>query len=542
MNKEIKYGVDSRLALERGINKLSDAVKVTIGPKGRNVVISKPYGAPLITNDGVTIAREIELEDRFENMGAQLLKEVSIRTNDVAGDGTTTATILAQAIVREGLKNIAAGANPIILQKGIRNATAIAVESIKNSSKPVETKEAIAQVGAISSADPKVGELISNAMEKVGKDGVITVEESKTMGTTLSVVEGMQFDRGYLSPYMVSDNEKMISELEFPFILITDMKINAIQDILPLLEQLVEANKPLLIIAEEIDQDALTTLILNKIRGTFNVVAVKAPAFGENRKATLEDIAVLTGTKVFKQELGDDLKSASLNMLGIAKKVNVDKDSTTIVDGAGTQEDIANRVARIKLQLEQSESEFDREKLKERLGKLSGGVAVIQVGAVTEVEMKEKKLRIEDALSATKAAVEEGIVAGGGTVLLDSIDALDNYIESIDGDERTGAKIIARALEEPARQIAENAGLEGSIIATRVRELPKGHGYDALNETFGDMIEKGIVDPTKVTRSALENAASIASMILTTEAAIADIPESSGNHLGMDPSMGGMGF
>ena len=431
MNKEIKYGVDSRLALERGINKLSDAVKVTIGPKGRNVVISKPYGAPLITNDGVTIAREIELEDRFENMGAQLLKEVSIRTNDVAGDGTTTATILAQAIVREGLKNIAAGANPIILQKGIRNATAIAVESIKNSSKPVETKEAIAQVGAISSADPKVGELISNAMEKVGKDGVITVEESKTMGTTLSVVEGMQFDRGYLSPYMVSDNEKMISELEFPFILITDMKINAIQDILPLLEQLVEANKPLLIIAEEIDQDALTTLILNKIRGTFNVVAVKAPAFGENRKATLEDIAVLTGTKVFKQELGDDLKSASLN----------------------TQEDIANRVARIKLQLEQSESEFDREKLKERLGKLSGGVAVIQVGAVTEVEMKEKKLRIEDALSATKAAVEEGIVAGGGTVLLDSIDALDNYIESIDGDERTGAKIIARALEEPARRI-----------------------------------------------------------------------------------------
>lgn len=539
MAKEIKYNLDSRKSLERGINKLADAVKVTVGPKGRNVVIDKGYGAPLITNDGVTIAKEIELEDKFENMGAQLLKEVSIKTNDVAGDGTTTATILAQAIVSEGMKNIAAGANPIILQKGIKKATELVVEKIKSFSKPIETKEAISQVGAISSADPKIGQLIADAMEKIGTDGVITIEESNTMDTVLSVVEGMQFDKGFLSPYMASDTEKMVAELDDPFVLVTDKKISSIQDLLPILEQVVETSKPLLIIAEDLEGDALRTIILNKIRGTFNVVAVKAPSFGDNRANMLEDIAVLTGTKVFKEELGDDLKLANLAELGRAKKVNVDKDKTIIVDGKGSAQDIKSRVERIRKEIEASTSEFDIEKLKERLAKLSGGVALIQVGAVTEVEMKEKKLRIEDALSATRAAVEEGIVAGGGTVLLDSISSLDSYIDSVEGDEKIGAKIIARALEEPARQIAENAGFEGSIIANKVKSLPAGQGYDALNDVFVDMIEKGIVDPTKVTRSALENAASIASMILTTEAAIADIPSKEG-HMGMDPSMGGL--
>ena len=542
MSKDIKYGLESRRALEIGINKLTDAVKVTLGPKGRNAVIDKGYGAPLITNDGVTIAREIELEDRFENMGAQLLKEVAIKTNDIAGDGTTTATILAQAIVSEGLKNITAGANPVILQKGIKKATEIVVESIKKSSNPVVTKESIAQVGAVSSADLEVGKLISDAMEQVGRDGVITVEESKTMGTTLSVVEGMQFERGFLSSYMASNKEKMVAELEDPYIFITDKKISSVQEILPVLEELVQTHKPMLIIADDVDNDALTTLIINKIRGTFNVVAVKAPSYGDNRKRVLEDIAILTGTKVFKEELQDELSLVKLEELGQAKKVNVDKDSTTIVHGGGSQDDISRRVDQIKNEIEASTSEFDIEKLRERLAKLSGGVGLIQVGAVTEVEMKEKKLRIEDALSATKAAVEEGIVAGGGTVLLDSVSSLDEYIASVEGDERIGARIVARALEAPARQIAQNAGLDGSIIVTKVMELPQGHGYDALESSYGDMIEKGIVDPTKVTRSALENAASIASMILTTEAAIVDIPEKSIGQAGMDPSMGGIGF
>lgn len=525
MAKDIKYGIDSRQALEKGINKLADAVKVTVGPKGRNVVIDKGYGAPLITNDGVTIAKEIELEDKFENMGAQLLKEVAIKTNDVAGDGTTTATILAQAIVQEGLKNIAAGANPVILQKGIKEATKLVVEKIKSFSKPIVTSEAIAQVGAISSADPEIGKLIADAMDKIGKDGVITIEESKTMDTHLQVVEGMQFDKGFLSPYMATNGEKKIAELDNPFILITDKKINSIQEILPVLEQIVEASKPLLIVADDIDQEALTTLILNKIRGTFNVVAVKAPSFGENRAKVLEDIAILTGTKVYKEELKDDLKQITLDELGSAKRVNIDKDSTTIVDGMGNKEDLEERINQIKADIDSTDSEFDKDRFQQRLAKLSGGVAVIQVGSVTEVEMKEKKLRIEDALAATKAAVEEGIVAGGGTVLVDSIKSLEDYLQNIEGDERTGALIIARALEAPLRQIAINAGIEGAIIVDKVKSLNDGEGYDALNNEFGNMIEKGIVDPTKVTRSALENAASIASMILTTETAITDIKE-----------------
>lgn len=525
MAKDIKYGIDSRKALEKGINKLADAVKVTVGPKGRNVVIDKGYGAPLITNDGVTIAKEIELEDKFENMGAQLLKEVAIKTNDVAGDGTTTATILAQAIVQEGLKNIAAGANPVILQKGIKEATKLVVEKIKSFSKPIVTSEAIAQVGAISSADPEIGKLIADAMDKIGKDGVITIEESKTMDTHLQVVEGMQFDKGFLSPYMATNGEKKIAELDNPFILITDKKINSIQEILPVLEQIVEASKPLLIIADDIDQEALTTLILNKIRGTFNVVAVKAPSFGENRAKVLEDIAILTGTKVYKEELKDDLKQITLDELGSAKRVNIDKDSTTIVDGMGNKEDLEERINQIKVDIDSTDSEFDKDRFQQRLAKLSGGVAVIQVGSVTEVEMKEKKLRIEDALAATKAAVEEGIVAGGGTVLVDSIKSLEDYLQNIEGDERTGALIIARALEAPLRQIAINAGIEGAVIVDKVKSLNDGEGYDALNNEFGNMIEKGIVDPTKVTRSALENAASIASMILTTETAITDIKE-----------------
>lgn len=538
MTKDIKYGIDSRNSLEKGINKLADAVKVTVGPKGRNVVIDRGYGAPMITNDGVTIAKEIELENRFENMGAQLLKEVATKTNDVAGDGTTTATILAQAIVSEGLKNIAAGANPIILKKGIQNATKLVVDKIKSFSTPIETTESIAQVGAISSADPEIGKLIADAMDKIGKDGVITIEESKTMDTELQIVEGMQFDKGYLSPYMASDNEKKTAELDNPLILITDKKINNIQEILPVLEQIVEASKPLLIIADDIEGEALTTLILNKIRGTFNVVAVKAPSFGENRAKVLEDIAILTGTKVYKEELKDDLKEIKINELGSAKKVNVDKDSTTIVDGFGDKENLQARVNQIRKDIEESDSEFDIERYKERLAKLAGGVAVIQVGAVTEVEMKEKKLRIEDALSATKAAVEEGIVAGGGTVLLDSVKSLDEYIASVHGDEKTGAMIVARALEAPTRQIAENAGIEGSIIANKVKSLDEGLGYDALNDEFVDMIKSGIVDPTKVTRSAVENAASVASMILTTEAAITDIKEKEE----LPNPMGGMQF
>ena len=538
MAKDIKYGLDSRKSLETGINKLADAVKVTVGPKGRNVVIDKAYGAPLITNDGVTIAKEIELEDRYENMGAQLLKEVAIKTNDVAGDGTTTATILAQAIVREGLKNIAAGANPVIIKKGIEEAVKIVVEEIKSFSTPVETTEAIAQVGAISSADPKVGQLIADAMDKIGRDGVISVEESNTMDTNLSVVEGMQFDKGYLSPYMVSDGEKKLAELENPYILITDKKINNIQEVLPVLEQVVESSRPLLIIADDVEGEVLTTLVLNKLRGTFNVVAVKAPGYGENRNAILEDIAVLTGTQVFKEELNDDLKLVSLDQLGSAKKVNVDKDSTTIVDGLGSKENLENRIKQIKADIDNSESEFDIKRYQERLAKLSGGVALIQVGAVTEVEMKEKRLRIEDALAATKAAVEEGIVAGGGTVLIDSIKSLEKYISSVDGDEKTGAMIVARALEEPLRQIAENAGIEGAVIVNEVKSSDKGIGYDALNDKFVDMVKTGIVDPTKVTRSALENAASIASMILTTEAAIADIEEENP----MNPMAGQMGM
>jgi chaperonin GroEL len=525
MAKDIKYGLDSREALEAGINKLADAVKVTLGPKGRNVVIDKGYGAPLITNDGVTIAKEIELEDSFENMGAQLLKEVSIKTNDVAGDGTTTATILAQAIVQEGLKNIAAGANPVIIKKGIQKAVELVVEKIKSFSTPVETTEAIAQVGAISSADPTVGKLIADAMEKIGKDGVITVEESNTMDTTLSVVEGMQFDKGFLSPYMATDGEKKTAELENPLILVTDKKISNIQEILPVLEQVVQASRPLLIIADDIEGEALTTLILNKLRGTFNVVAVKAPSYGENRTNILEDIAILTGTKVFKEDLKDDLKLVDLGELGSAKKVNIDKDSTTIVDGSGSKAELDSRIESLRSEIANSDSEFDAERLQERLAKLSGGVAVIQVGAVTEIEMKEKKLRIEDALAATKAAVEEGIVAGGGTVLIDSIKALEDYAKEAQGDEKTGALIVARALEEPLRQIAENAGIEGAVVANKVKSLEDGHGYDALNDEYVDMVASGIVDPTKVTRSALENAASVASMILTTETAITDKKE-----------------
>ncbi len=542
MAKEIKYNSKARKSLEAGINKLSNTVKVTLGPKGRNVVLDRTYGAPLITNDGVTIAKEIELEDRFENMGAQLLKEVATKTNDVAGDGTTTATILAQAIVREGLKNIAAGANPIMVQKGLRKSTDLVVEQIKTYSKPIETKESIAQVGAISSADEEVGRLIADAMEKVGKDGVISVEEANTMGTTLEVVEGMQFERGYLSPYMASDSEKMTAELDNPYILITDKKIANIQELLPVLEQIVEANKPLLIIADDIEGEALATIVLNKIRGTFNVVAVKAPGYGDNRDSMLEDIAILTGARVIKEDLADDLKEVGLEDLGQAKRVKVDKENTVIVDGHGDDKLLEDRINRIRREIEASDSEFDIEKLRERLAKLAGGVALIQVGAATEVEMKEKKMRIEDALAATRAAVEEGIVAGGGSVLLDSISSLDKYIEESEGDERTGAQIIARALEEPARQIAENAGMEGSVVVSKVLELPVGQGYDALNNKYVDMIENGIVDPTKVTRSALENAVSVASMILTTEAAVVDVVKEDSLPMGMDPSMGGLGF
>ena len=537
MAKEISFNEEARRKLEKGVNKLADTVKITLGPKGRNVILDKKFGSPLITNDGVTIAREIELEDPFENMGAQLVKEVASKTNDVAGDGTTTATLLAQAIIREGLKNVAAGANPMILQKGIQKAVNVAVDEIKKISKNIESKEAIAQVAAISAADENIGNLIAEAMEKVGKDGVITVEESKSMGTTLNVVEGMQFDRGYLSPYMVTDAEKMEAVLENPYILITDKKISNIQDILPILEKIVQQGRKLLVIAEDVEGEALATIVVNKLRGTFECVAVKAPGFGDRRKAMLQDIAILTGGTVISEEVGLDLKEATLDMLGRAGTVKVDKDNTTIVDGAGDKNAIQDRIKQLKTQIEETTSDFDREKLQERLAKLSGGVAVIEVGAATETELKERKLRIEDALNATRAAVEEGIVAGGGTALINVIPAVEKLIETLSGDERTGAVIIRRALEEPVRQIAENAGAEGSVVVERVKNSTPGIGYDAMSGEYVDMIKAGIVDPTKVTRSALQNAASISAMLLTTEAAVVDVKEETANN----PAGGGMG-
>ncbi|SFE53188.1 chaperonin GroEL [Peptostreptococcus sp. D1] len=524
MAKEIKFSKDARLALENGVNKLADTVKVTLGPKGRNVILDKKFGAPLITNDGVTIAREIELEDKFENMGAQLVKEVATKTNDVAGDGTTTATVLAQAIIREGLKNVTAGSNPILLRKGINKAVEIAVNELKKNSKEINTREEISQVGSISAGDEEVGRLIAEAMEIVGKDGVITIEESKSMVTELEAVEGMQFDRGFVSAYMVSDVEKMEAVLENPYILITDKKISNIQEILPLLEELVQSGGKLLIISEDLEGEALSTLVVNKLRGTFDVVAVKAPAFGDRRKAMLEDISILTGGRFISTELGFDLKDVDLTMLGRAQTVKVNKETTTIVGGFGNKLDIKNRISQIRRQIEDTTSDFDREKLSERLAKLSGGVAVVKVGAATEVEMKERKLRIEDALNATKAAVQEGIVSGGGTAFVSIIPAVDDLVDSLDGEEKLGAKIIRRALEEPLRQIAHNAGLEGSVIIQNVINSEANVGFDALNEKYVDMIEAGIVDPTKVSRSALQNAASIASVFLTTEAAIADLP------------------
>lgn len=536
MAKEIKFREDARASMINGIDKLANTVKVTLGPKGRNVILGKEFGAPLITNDGVSIAREIDLEDVFENMGAQLLKEVATKTNDVAGDGTTTATLLAQAIITEGMRNLAAGANPMILQKGIKKAVEAAVESIKGFSKDVETKEAIAQVASVSAADEEIGRLISEAMEKVGRDGVITVEESKSMGTELDVVEGMQFDRGYLSPYMVTDADKMVANLDDPYILITDKKITNIQDLLPLLEQVLQEGRPLLVIADDIEGEALATLVLNKLRGTLNIVGVKAPGYGDRRKEMLQDIAILTGGQVISQDLGMDIKEATVDMLGHASKVRVEKELTVIVNGGGDKAELDKRIAQIKSQIEQTESEFDREKLQERLAKLAGGVAVIHVGAATEVELKERKLRIEDALSATRAAVEEGIVPGGGTVLIDSMKKVKEVAEASVGDEKTGVEIVLRALEEPVRQIAANAGLEGSVIVEKVKSEAEGIGFDALNEEYGNMIEKGIVDPTKVTRSALQNAASVAAMILTTEAAVGPIKEDAPAM----PPMGGM--
>ena len=526
MAKEIKYGEDARKALQAGIDQLADTVKITLGPKGRNVVLDKKFGAPLITNDGVTIAKDIELEDAFENMGAQLVKEVATKTNDAAGDGTTTATLLAQAIINEGMKNIAAGANPMILKKGIAKAVDTAVESIKANSKPVEGSEDIARVGTVSSADESVGKLIAEAMDKVTADGVITIEESKTAETYSEVVEGMQFDRGYISPYMVTDTEKMEAVYDDPFILITDKKISNIQEILPLLEQLVQSGKKLVIIAEDIEGEALTTIILNNLRGVFKCAAVKAPGFGDRRKEMLKDIAILTGAEVITEELGLELKDAQITQLGRARQVVIQKENTIIVDGAGESAAIKERVAQIKAQIETTTSDFDKEKLQERLAKLSGGVAVIKVGAATEIEMKEKKLRIEDALAATKAAVEEGIVAGGGTALINAIPAVTALIETLEGDEKTGAQIIGKALEAPLRQIALNAGLEGSVIIDKIVNAGKvGYGFDAYNETYVDMISAGIVDPTKVTRSALQNAASVAAMVLTTESLVADIKE-----------------
>ena len=537
MSKEIKFSSDARSAMVRGVDILADTVKVTLGPKGRNVVLEKSFGSPLITNDGVTIAKEIELEDHFENMGAKLVSEVASKTNDIAGDGTTTATVLTQAIVREGIKNVTAGANPIGIRRGIEAAVATAVEALKNNAIPVSSKEAIAQVAAVSSRSEKVGEYISEAMEKVGKDGVITIEESRGMETELEVVEGMQFDRGYLSQYMVTDNEKMVADLENPYILITDKKISNIQEILPLLESILQSSRPLLIIADDVDGEALPTLVLNKIRGTFNVVAVKAPGFGDRRKAMLEDIAILTGGTVITEDLGLELKDATIEALGQAAKVSVDKDSTVIVEGAGNPEAIANRVAVIKSQIETTTSEFDREKLQERLAKLSGGVAVIKVGAATETELKEMKLRIEDALNATRAAVEEGIVAGGGTALVNVISAVAAL--ELEGDEATGRNIVLRALEEPVRQIAYNAGYEGSIVIDRLKNAELGTGFNAATGEWVNMIEAGIIDPVKVSRSALQNAASVASLILTTEAVVANKPEPVAPAPAMDPSMMG---
>ena len=539
MSKEIKFSSDARSAMVRGVDILADTVKVTLGPKGRNVVLEKSFGSPLITNDGVTIAKEIELEDHFENMGAKLVSEVASKTNDIAGDGTTTATVLTQAIVREGIKNVTAGANPIGIRRGIETAVAAAVEALKNNAIPVANKEAIAQVAAVSSRSEKVGEYISEAMEKVGKDGVITIEESRGMETELEVVEGMQFDRGYLSQYMVTDSEKMVADLENPYILITDKKISNIQEILPLLESILQSNRPLLIIADDIDGEALPTLVLNKIRGTFNVVAVKAPGFGDRRKAMLEDIAILTGGTVITEDLGLELKDATIEALGQAARVTVDKDSTVIVEGAGNPEAISHRVAVIKSQIETTTSEFDREKLQERLAKLSGGVAVIKVGAATETELKEMKLRIEDALNATRAAVEEGIVAGGGTALVNVIPAVADL--ELTGDEATGRNIVLRALEEPVRQIAHNAGFEGSIVIDRLKNAEVGTGFNAATGEWVNMIDQGIIDPVKVSRSALQNAASVASLILTTEAVVANKPEPAAPAPAMDPSMmGGM--
>ena len=539
MAKEIKYGVEARKALESGVNQLADTVRVTLGPKGRNVVLDKSFGAPLITNDGVTIATEIELKDPFENMGAQLVKEVATKTNDVAGDGTTTATVLAQAMINEGMKNLAAGANPIVLRKGMKKATEAAVEAIKNMSKSVKGKADIARVAAISSADDEVGEMVADAMEKVSKDGVITIEESKTMKTELDLVEGMQFDRGYVSAYMATDMDKMEANLDDPYILITDKKISNIQEILPLLEQVVQAGAKLLIIAEDIEGEALTTLIVNKLRGTFTVVGVKAPGYGDRRKEMLKDIAILTGGQVISEELGLELKETTMDQLGRAKSVKVQKENTIIVDGCGNKEEISARIAQIKAQIEETTSEFDREKLQERLAKLSGGVAVIRVGAATETEMKEAKLRMEDALSAAKAAVEEGIIAGGGSAYIHATKEVEKVVEALDGDERTGGRIILKALEAPLFHIAANAGLEGSVIINKVRESEVGMGFDAYNEKYVDMVEAGILDPAKVTRSALQNATSVASTLLTTESVVANIKEETP---AMPGGAGGMGM
>ena len=540
MAKEIKFGAEARAALERGVNQLADTVRVTLGPKGRNVVLAKPYGAPLITNDGVTIAKEIELEDGFENMGAQLIREVASKTNDVAGDGTTTATVLAQAMVNAGMKNLAAGANPIVLRKGMKKATDKAVEAIAAMSKPVEGKEQIARVAAVSSGDEEVGKLVADAMEKVSKDGVITIEESKTMKTELDLVEGMQFDRGYISAYMATDMDKMEATLDNPYILITDKKISNIQEILPLLEQIVQSGSKLLIIAEDIEGEALTTLIVNKLRGTFSVAAVKAPGYGDRRKEMLQDIAILTGGQVISDELGLDLKEATLEQLGRAKSVKVQKESTVIVDGEGDKEAIKARVNQIKGQIEETTSEFDREKLQERLAKLAGGVAVVRVGAATETEMKEAKLRMEDALAATKAAVEEGIIAGGGSAYIHTTKVLQELVDTLEGDEKTGAQIIMKALEAPLFHIAVNAGLEGSVIINKVKESEVGVGFDAYNEKYVDMVKAGILDPAKVTRSALQNATSVASTLLTTESVVSIIPEETPAAPAGNPGMGMM--
>ena len=541
MAKIICYGEEARHALERGVNQLADTVKITMGPKGRNVVLDKKFGAPLITNDGVTIAKEIELEDPFENMGAQLVKEVSTKTNDVAGDGTTTATLLAQAIIREGLKNLAAGANPMVMKKGIAKATAAAIEAIKANSQKVNGSDDIARVGAVSSGDETIGKLIAEAMEKVSHDGVITVEESKTAETYSEVVEGMQFDRGYITPYMVTDTEKMEAVLDDALILITDKKISNIQELLPVLEQVVQSGKKLLVIAEDVEGEALSTLIVNKLRGTLNVVCVKAPGFGDRRKEMLEDIAVLTGGTVITSDMGYELKEATMDMLGKARQVKVSKENTIIVDGAGSADAIKARVNQIRSQIETTTSDYDREKLQERLAKLAGGVAIIRVGAATEVEMKEKKLRIEDALNATRAAVEEGIVAGGGTAYVNAVPAVEKLLTETEGDEKTGVRIIAKALTEPMRQIAANAGIDGSVVLENVKKADKvGYGFDAYNETYVDMISAGIVDPTKVTRSALENAASIAATLLTTESLVADKPQPPAPAAPAAPDMGGM--